>query len=293
MKQIITISILLIFIHIIGFAQSFVSENKLWSNTFIGTEIGSEYSSYFIKLNGDTTIDGTSYKFVLRSEDINHEIWYKFGVIREDTINKKVFQYNLYEHEDELLYDFNLNSGDSIFSDYRYIKVDTVIFAPFGNSSNILKQIHLNANGENTIWIEGIGSMNGILNGISSFGYVGAYNYLVCFSENDSLLYQNPNFDDCFPLEFPNLIERYDQEPNDNLDVFYDDNKIEFILKRAVKSSKSKLQIFSVKGNKVYETALQHNNKVTISKENFEQGLYIYRFTNSNKLIQSGKIIVK
>lgn len=273
--------------------QNLIEENKLWSNTTIGSEVGSEYSSYYIKLYGDTTIDGTEYKFVLSSEDIDHEIWYKFGVIREDTINKKVFQYNLYEHEDELLYDFNLNSGDSIFYDYRYIKVDTVIFAPFGNSSNILKQIHLNANGENTIWIEGIGSMNGILNGISSFGYVGAYNYLVCFSVNDSLLYQNPNFDDCFPLGFPNLIERYDQEPNGNLDVFYDDNRIEFKLKRAVKSSENKLQIFSVKGNKVYETALQHNNKVTISKENFEQGLYIYRFTNSNKLIQSGKIIVR
>ncbi|MBA7546059.1 hypothetical protein ES705_38442 [subsurface metagenome] len=49
----------------------------------------------------------------------------------------------------------------------------------------------------NEIWIEGIGSLYGVLNsGLA--GAIGGKRELLCFYENDTLKYQNPNYEICF-----------------------------------------------------------------------------------------------
>ena len=163
MKQIITISILLIFIHIIGFAQNFVSENKLWSNTTIGSEFGSNYESFFVKFKGDTIINGQNYKNVLKSDNEDHTNWYHYAYIREDTIEKKVYLYKIFFEKEILLYDFSLDQGDSIDCFGEYIHVDSVYYHEFGNLPIKLKHIVFNYG---RIWVEGIGSLRGVLLGI-------------------------------------------------------------------------------------------------------------------------------
>ena len=46
------------------------------------------------------------------------------------------------------------------------------------------------------IWIEGIGSDLGLLYSESA-GICGAYYRTLCFHQNDELIWQNPNYDDC------------------------------------------------------------------------------------------------
>jgi len=114
----------LIVIFIIAFSvnhymsgQILVKENKLWSNTWIGTEKGDHFHSYYIKFQGDITINNRIYKKIYKSEDESQLSWKLYGYIREDS-SRKVFIYDDYYQADQLLYDFGLEIGDSILPPY-------------------------------------------------------------------------------------------------------------------------------------------------------------------------------
>ncbi|MGE5393922.1 MAG: hypothetical protein ACM3P1_04205 [Candidatus Saccharibacteria bacterium] len=181
--------------------QNLLQEGKLWSNTVIGTMVGSTYQSYFIKFMGDTVINGLAYKKILKSEDEFHENWSLYDYIREEANTGKVFIFNRDVKRDWLLYDFSLEEGDSILTGggYEYAKVVKVDYATFGNSPVIRKQIYFFETSGLTRWIEGIGSTWGILEGLSSFFTAGAERKLVCYYENDQLIYHNDWFIHCFP----------------------------------------------------------------------------------------------
>lgn len=181
--------------------QSLLEEGKVWSNTSIGTMRGSTYSSYFIKFKGDTVLNGLGYKKIMRSDDELHSIWTVKGFIREELATQKVFVFNGTTRKDRLIYDFSLKEGDSILTGegQPYIKVKKIINAPFGNSSVIRKQICFFDSNASPFWIEGIGSVLGVLEGINSIYTTGAYKQLVCYYENEQLVYHNPEFSTCFP----------------------------------------------------------------------------------------------
>ena len=181
--------------------QNLLQEGKLWSNTSIGTMPGSTYSSYFIKLMGDTTINGLGYKKIMKSDDALHSKWTVNGCIREEQATGKVFTFNNSAGKDMLLYDFSLKIGDSILTGdgQSYAKVTKVINGTFGNSTVIRKQICFFNSNADPLWIEGIGSLWGVLEGLNSFYTTGADHKLVCYSENEQLIYHNPEFSNCFP----------------------------------------------------------------------------------------------
>lgn len=181
--------------------QNLVQEGKLWSNTSIGTMPGSTYESYSIKFMGDTTINGIAYKKIMKSKDELNANWSSFGYIREETTTRKVFVYNKAANKDILLYDFSLEEGDSILTGdgHSYAKVTKVTNAAFGSSPVIRKQIYFFEPSGNTRWIEGIGSTWGILEGLNSFFTTGATASLVCYHENNELIYHNPRFSNCYP----------------------------------------------------------------------------------------------
>lgn len=181
--------------------QSLLQEGKLWSNTSIGTMPGSTYGSYFIKFMGDTTIKALQYKKILRSIDELHTKWTIDGYIREEPTTRKVFVFNKYSQKDMLIYDFSLETGDSILTGdmVSYVKVTNVINATFGSSPDIRKQIYFFDPKGDTRWIEGIGSTWGVLEGLNSFYTTGATTSLICYNENENLIYHNNHFSTCFP----------------------------------------------------------------------------------------------
>ena len=77
-------------------SQSLFIEDKLWSNTSIGTSDGSEHQSYWVKFQGDTLINNLEYKKVMRSDDSLHSNWDVKGFIREDVASQKVYLYDVY-----------------------------------------------------------------------------------------------------------------------------------------------------------------------------------------------------
>ena len=71
----------------INYEPVLVKENKLWSNTWIGTELGDHFHSYYIKFEGDITINNKVYKKIFKSEDESQLNWKLHGYIREDSSN--------------------------------------------------------------------------------------------------------------------------------------------------------------------------------------------------------------
>jgi len=285
------ITVLLFFITLVCSSQSLVKEGKLWSNTEVGSESGSRYFSYYVKILGDTVFSETQYKAVLRSDHFSHEIWYNCGFIREDTINKRVFFNNGKNNNEELLYDFNLNKGDSVFSQYGYAKVDSVVYAPFGNSINAMKHIYLSYQGEKVLWVEGIGSTNGVLKGISSFGIVGMYYNLVCYSNNENLIYHNPAFRSCFHEGIFNSVMDINQLKKLLL-ISYQNDQIQFSLNSDCDYFSNMLQLFDLNGKTILKEQLFPNNHLAISKKSIIPGIYLYYF-QTRKLKELGKIVIK
>ncbi|HEY3371380.1 MAG TPA: T9SS type A sorting domain-containing protein [Prolixibacteraceae bacterium] len=181
--------------------QNLLQQGKLWSNTVLGHIPGSTYNSYFIKFMGDTILNGQGYKKIMRSDDALHAQWTLNGCIREESATGKVYLFNEYTGKDRLLYDFSLEKGDSILigDGKSYARVTNVIHATFGSSPVIRKQICFFDSNADPLWIEGIGSLQGVLDGLDTFFTTGSDHQLVCYSENEQLVYHHPSFSSCFP----------------------------------------------------------------------------------------------
>ncbi len=180
-----------------------VDTTKKWVN--VQLMWGSVTHSEAIIFSGDTIISAVQYFKVFRSVDEAQELYELIGFARE-TPEKKVF-FRLYSAEEEfLMYDFGANVNDTIvvaelfssddnlgiFFDENHpvivTFIDTVYFAEQNR-----KRLHIHDGGD--FWIEGIGSMKGLFK--NEFLFVGYDNKLLCYYEDDYVLYQNPDFNSC------------------------------------------------------------------------------------------------
>jgi hypothetical protein len=275
-------------------AQTLVKENKLWSNTWIGTDFswpyGVKYESYYIKFQGDTIINDILYKKILRSDDKFQSEWYVYGAIREDSA-KKIFTYNTNLHPGEvLLYDFGLEIGDSILIDSWYVPVTKVEYTKLQNFNDSIKQIELDGI---FIWLEGIGSVGnstgGILIGLPECYMLGKYQDIVCYYENDTLKYSNPRFESCFP-------DHIVHEVNDNyyansVKILYTKNQIIFDFKQMT-TTELFLKIYNIYGEILFEEKLVNSDNYILETENFIPGCYIYSI-HSNQQYICGKIVIQ
>ncbi len=118
--------------------------------------------------------------------------------------NGKVWE-RLNNQGEILLYDFTANVGDTLWcglwaDEYHYNIVDSISIEHIGGVDRKKFWFGLEYGWFGTaaaeIWIEGIGSDLGLLySGSASIS--GAYYCTLCFHQNDELIWQNPNYDDC------------------------------------------------------------------------------------------------
>jgi hypothetical protein len=185
-------------------SQILVKENRIWSNLEYGTEQPDQqfYHSYYIRFQGDTIIDNTTYKKVYRADDSLHMKWWSYGFTREDSTGK-VYALQVrgtnYNDSETLIYDFSLIKGDSISNnDGGYIYVDSVTYIELVSKS--YRAIFLSSGDE---WISGIGSFKGVFHGINNIFECCVYKTLLCMSENDTLIYHNNNSPSCYLYHYP------------------------------------------------------------------------------------------
>lgn len=231
-------------------------------DTLIGTH---SYNKFYVSVDSSFTYDSASYKYA----------------IREDT-NKRV--YCVYENDsvEKLLYDFSINLGDSVWihppvfgytwQDSCLAVVDSVDSVLIGG--NYRRQLHFFAHIDK--WVEGIGSLYGLIYPASFFPDGG--NFLLCFSENDTVKYIDNNLGTCY-YKNTGINEISD---NAYFTIYPNPTTGEFRVS-GFEFGVEDIQVYDLFGR-----LLLRSNKPQIDMSSYPAGLYIWRVGNAR-----GKLVIE
>lgn len=181
--------------------DSIMVESKIWSNLSGGYDaemIECCYQTSFVKFEIDPLINTIDEKQVMISTD-SLKTWTKVGNIKES--DKKIYFRDL-ENNQGLIYDFGAEEGSIIYlvNYYNYYKdtiqvridkIDTVNY--LGKNRRCFEVIY--NSGRLDYWIEGIGSVKGILNPCLLDG---GFRELLCTYDNGVQIYQNTDRMNCY-----------------------------------------------------------------------------------------------
>jgi len=253
-----------------------LNSGKLWSNlviTYNPNMIDQDLTTDFVKFDGDTTINAKDYKRVLQTEDSTMGNWILKGYIRE-TISEGLYFRNL-QGEEGLLYKYNVKVGDSItiankanfVHDLILIvkNIDSIQINGFYKKKYTMSQ---GASPINEIWIEGIGSLKGILR----CGWIaaGGSGKLLCYYENKILMYKDTGYSECYyytrtsinTINSPDRIIEIFPNPSHN-----EINITAFGLKR--------LKVYSIYGSLIDTIDLDNKPEITLNISEYPNGIYI------------------
>jgi hypothetical protein len=178
-------------------AQSFIDEIKQWNIVSRLFETTNYYTSIY-QFSGDSALNGKTYHKLYESTDSIQANWRLNSLWREN--NESVYTYNDLSSADDLIYDFNINVGDTFeVIDFLRMKVDSVGFKNWGET--VRKCWYFSKLGGyspiSTVWIDGIGQMGYFIRP-TEMDITGAFVELLCFHEKGNLVYQNPQYNDCY-----------------------------------------------------------------------------------------------
>jgi hypothetical protein len=180
-------------------AQSYVpfpTDSAIWRVSFFTAQQGCPglAAEYHYEITGDTTISSITYKKINRiGYTLDIFCYYGpfgyVGAIREDT-NKRIYLCLPNSSTDTLLYDFNLNVGDTVRSYLNYFggyplvgSIDSILI---GSSYRKRFNLYYPPSGSGPSIIEGIGSTHGLLDWNPEFEASGN---LDCFKLYNQTLY--------------------------------------------------------------------------------------------------------
>ncbi|MBI4647899.1 MAG: T9SS type A sorting domain-containing protein [Bacteroidia bacterium] len=248
---------------------------------------------YYIDFFDDTIINSETYLKVYKCVDTSLLEWNHIGFIRENT-EKKIFYKSKLSNEEGLLYDFNVEIGDTInvintflnnlFHPLIVLNIDSILI------NNVYrKRISFTNSFNNESWTEGIGSTLGILN--SSFADTSGCSYeLICHLENDSLLYLNPNYSSCNILDITNSIKK--KLNNKNIFKIYPNPITENSVIISGLNNKALMKVYNINGKIIKTYKIQGNQTINIGRDKFSSGFYFYKVIMDNQLITCGKFII-
>ena len=290
-----------------------------WCDTWnVFVENGSVYppheETYRYQLAKDTVIGEHTYTAVVQKEindalDAPHYV----AAVRF-TDDRKVYIY--YDNAEYLLYDFNVQQGDELevfaginnytseIKTYKCTVTGIEQYACVGCPATITLQVHNHPNDfrefyRQTQWIEGVGDINGFLNGINHYVEMdgGGSEYLLCAHKGDELKYTGPLYEeygcgddaeqtpeDLFPtlwgLQRTHTIEMYDYAPNDGKRS--GGYPLPFAsVKDTVINGKTYLQFGDHVNGSNYSLFFlrEENNKVLIYSSILQEDLVLYDYT--------------
>ena len=242
------------------------------------------------RLFGDTIIDTVQYHKIYTIDDtlLNFTNATYFGAIREQ--EKKIY-FRYYSCQNEIkLYDFSKNVGNTLRNLYSEIELcDSGYsgYAPITSIDSVLidgnyrRAIHSDAFYNNHVWIEGIGSTNGLFDPVIPPLTCMCSWDLVCFQQNGSVKYLNPNFSSCFPV----ITDMPNYESNENfVNIFPNPASGISIIKLNVSDNHfySSLIISDILGKKTKTINVSGKNEITVNKNDYIQGLYFGRLIATN-----------
>jgi hypothetical protein len=279
---------------IVNDGNAWATLNSFWG--FADSVVLYKSTSYHF-FDGDTVFNGKTYRKVFEYNDEQHLQRSFSGLIREE--NKKTYFVNRFPDNntvETVLYDFTMEAGDTLmmiqqafsnFFDTMYFpveKCDTIIFNGEPRKRMMLK-IHYSY--VDTV-VETIGSFSGLLSPLN-YGSTG-FRELLCYYQNDELLYKNPKYSECYynnrPTSIIPTIEKnnFSIFPNPAKDILFIISENEPI---------SQVEIFDIFGRKVYNKQFYDHNQCEVVMSNLQKGIYIVKITTNKGQVSVSKILKK
>jgi hypothetical protein len=182
-----------------------VSSSNTWSILTNATAGGGSLNSFYVKVGDTAMIKGKEYQKVFISYDSIglEDNWNQIGYMFEDFQSQQCYFQNM-ESQEGLIYDFSSGIGDTVnvWNTYaqfyfpvsaKVIDKDSILL---GNVFRSRLKIDILDFGWTEYWIEGIGSTKGLL--YSGFVQTGIAYELLCFFENNELVFHNQYFENCY-----------------------------------------------------------------------------------------------
>jgi hypothetical protein len=185
--------------------QPIPDSNAVWDIVFFRDpafpDLPPYHSHFKYSIKGDTILDNFLYSKIFRtlinvqcSNDTSVSL---YGFVRNDVINKKVYYHSIDNNAEELLYDFDLQIGDTLqgsvfLNDYWTVGVIDSI--PVHDVFHKRYEILLNSYFLGYYLIEGIGTSLGLFERVVEFWPI---HDLRCFTLNDNLVYTSQYATEC------------------------------------------------------------------------------------------------
>ncbi len=301
MKNLITTT-LAILLTISIYGQSYIplpDSNAKWcilhNNGTIPPPVHGYTNYYETYYSGDTTIANRHYKKIEKTEyDIfclNTKIQGSdyLGAIRDDSIKRQVFYIPKGATEENLIYDFNLEVGDTLFS---YLNWNQPLIVAFIDSVLINNNQHKKLvfqYGEAEI-IEGIGSITGIVEELTAFE--GGSNLCALYIDTNLAFPEYPcnlsATDSCLTLSIDYHLNSSEIRIYPNPAKY----KFQITVPKEILLKKPNLKIMSALG-KLYRSQMLTTEITNIDVCDLMSGMYIIQIISGNVCILSKKIVIE
>jgi hypothetical protein len=222
-------------------------------------------------------------------EDENKRIYFKGDTIVHDL---KPSYHNTDDPSSEvLLYDFSLTIGDtlknsnlSVWGEFLIVStIDTIQIKDTYRKQYSFEPIWW------VHWIEGIGNVKGLLFTSGDLPFNGTNGNLICFKQNDEILYYNDAYSECFPVltgietkknDFSDYI-LYPNPSTDNIRICFGEHQMK------------SFQVIDCNGRLCGDYDIQFQTEFFLSTEKYQPGIYFYKATNMNGMVHTGKFVVQ
>ncbi len=269
--------------------NTIVREQRAWSTLFSVPVLNIKWT-YYTYFNGDSTVGEQVYKKVFSYEGHSQEAIKYEGLMREQ--DKKTYFIPVDSITEYILYDFSLEEGmhfeyiDFFFLHTISCSVERVDSVEIGGIQKKRIQLavlypyrysHLKP-----VWIENLGSLEGILFPAGTL-VPGPSNTLLCYFENNDLIYKNPDYLECYYDE-PVSVQPISNER----DITVYPNPVKNLL--TVSSSGNsilQIEIYDILGRKRYCQPWWN----VIDMSFFSRGLYILKVYDTKGQVSLFKLI--